>query len=140
MDMTFSWKSARIPFFLVVFSKELDHSGQVGAVLPSLRREEEEHTVMLGSLGALYTLGQVVDWSRIYPAAGGAFDSHCTHGSASVVGLRARQRTATLTVGQVPDERYGEASAPGPAFQIATSCGNSLLGSHFGQGRPALSG
>jgi myxalamid-type polyketide synthase MxaE and MxaD len=38
-------------------------------VLPSLRREEEEHTVMLGSLGALYTSGYVVDWSRIYPAA-----------------------------------------------------------------------
>ena len=41
----------------------------IGAVLPSLRREEEEHTVMLGSLGALYTSGYVVDWSRIYPAA-----------------------------------------------------------------------
>jgi acyl transferase domain-containing protein/acyl carrier protein len=46
------------------------HFGQEGAVLPSLRREEDEHTVLLGSLGALYTLGYPVDWNLIYPTGG----------------------------------------------------------------------
>src|ERR1019366_163184 len=58
------------PILLSSIQQGFNHSGQGGAVLPSLRREEEEHTVMLGSLGALYTLGHVVDWSRIYPAGG----------------------------------------------------------------------
>ena len=39
-------------------------------MLPSLRREEDERTVLLGSLGALYTLGYPVDWNLIYPTGG----------------------------------------------------------------------
>ncbi|ULH14296.1 acyltransferase domain-containing protein (plasmid) [Deinococcus sp. KNUC1210] len=37
--------------------------------LPSLRRRERERTIMLGSLGRLYTLGQPLDWTRIHAAA-----------------------------------------------------------------------
>lgn len=40
------------------------------AVLPSLRREEDERTVLFGSLGALYALGYPFDWSRAYPTGG----------------------------------------------------------------------
>ena len=58
------------PILLSAIQQGFHHFGQEGAVLPSLRREEDEHTVLLGSLGALYTLGHVVDWSRIYPAGG----------------------------------------------------------------------
>jgi acyl transferase domain-containing protein/acyl carrier protein len=58
------------PILLSSIQQGFHHLGQEGAVLPSLRREEEERTVMLGSLGALYTLGYPVDWSRIYPAGG----------------------------------------------------------------------
>ena len=58
------------PILLSAIQEGFHHCGQEGAVLPSLRREEEEHTVMLGSLGALYTLGRQVDWSRSYPAGG----------------------------------------------------------------------
>ncbi len=58
------------PILLSAIQQGLHHCGQEGAVLPSLRREEDEHTVMLGSLGALYTLGYLADWSRIYPAGG----------------------------------------------------------------------
>jgi len=43
---------------------------QHGTVLPSLRRKEDERRTMLASLGALYTLGQVVDWRALYPAGG----------------------------------------------------------------------
>jgi len=58
------------PILLSSIQQGFHHLGQEGAVLPSLRREEEERTVMLGSLGTLYTLGYPVDWSRIYPAGG----------------------------------------------------------------------
>ena len=58
------------PVLLSAIQQGLNHFGQEGAVLPSMRREEEERTVMLGSLGALYTLGYPLDWNRLYPAAG----------------------------------------------------------------------
>lgn len=40
--------------------------GQKGDVLPSLRREEPERQVLLGTLGALYTNGFDIDWHRLY--------------------------------------------------------------------------
>jgi acyl transferase domain-containing protein/acyl carrier protein len=58
------------PILLSSIQQGFHHLGQEGAVLPSLRREEEERTVMLGSLGTLYTLGYPVDWSRSYSAGG----------------------------------------------------------------------
>ncbi len=39
-------------------------------MLPSLRREEDERVVMLGSLGALYTRGYPIDWSQLYRSGG----------------------------------------------------------------------
>jgi len=58
------------PILLSAMQQGFHHFGQEVAVLPSLRREEDEHTVLLGSLGALYTLGYPVDWNLIYPTAG----------------------------------------------------------------------
>ncbi|MGA2604831.1 MAG: beta-ketoacyl synthase N-terminal-like domain-containing protein [Verrucomicrobiia bacterium] len=58
------------PILLSAMQQGFHHFGQEGAVLPSLRREEDEHTVLLGSLGALYTLGYPVDWNVIYPTGG----------------------------------------------------------------------
>src|SRR5579859_371206 len=58
------------PILLSAMQQGFHHFGQEGAVLPSLRREEDEHTVLLGSLGTLYTLGYPVDWNRIYPDGG----------------------------------------------------------------------
>jgi acyl transferase domain-containing protein len=58
------------PILLSAMQQGFHHFGQEAAVLPSLRREEDEHTVLLGSLGALYTLGHPVDWNRIYPTGG----------------------------------------------------------------------
>lgn len=48
----------------------LRHCSQEGTVLPSLRRQEKERVVMLGSLGALYTQGYPIDWSQLYPSGG----------------------------------------------------------------------
>ena len=48
----------------------LRHRGEDGAVLSSLHRGEEEQTSMLGTLGALYTLGYPMDWNKLYPAGG----------------------------------------------------------------------
>jgi myxalamid-type polyketide synthase MxaE and MxaD len=58
------------PILLSAMQQGFHHFGQEGAVLPSLRREEDERTVLLGSLGALYTLGYPIDWNRIYPTGG----------------------------------------------------------------------
>lgn len=58
------------PILLSAIQQAMHHFAQEGAVLPSARREEDDHTVMLGSLGALYALGYPVDWSRTYPAGG----------------------------------------------------------------------
>jgi acyl transferase domain-containing protein/acyl carrier protein len=58
------------PILLSAMQQGFHHFGQQGAVLPSLRRDEDEHTVLLGSLGALYALGYPVDWNLIYPAGG----------------------------------------------------------------------
>lgn len=58
------------PILLSAMQQGFHRFGQEGAVLPSLRREEDEHAVLLGSLGALYTLGYPVDWNLIYPTAG----------------------------------------------------------------------
>jgi myxalamid-type polyketide synthase MxaE and MxaD len=58
------------PILLSAMQQGFHHFGQEGAVLPSLRREEDEHTVLLGSLGALYSLGYPVDWNLIYPTGG----------------------------------------------------------------------
>ena len=58
------------PILLSAMQQGFHHFGQEGAVLPSLRREEDERTVLLGSLGALYTLGYPVDWNLIYPTGG----------------------------------------------------------------------
>jgi acyl transferase domain-containing protein/acyl carrier protein len=58
------------PILLSSIQQEFSHAGKEGAVLPSLRCEEEESTVLAGSLGALYTLGYPMEWSRIYPAGG----------------------------------------------------------------------
>ena len=46
------------------------HFERRATVLPSLRREEDERQVMLGSLGALYTTGSRVNWDRLYPSRG----------------------------------------------------------------------
>jgi myxalamid-type polyketide synthase MxaE and MxaD len=58
------------PILLSALQQGFHHFGQEAAVLPSLRREEDEHTVLLGSLGALYILGYPVDWNLIYPTGG----------------------------------------------------------------------
>jgi myxalamid-type polyketide synthase MxaE and MxaD len=58
------------PILLSAMQQGFHHFGQEGAVLPSLRCEEDERTVLLGSLGALYTLGYPVDWNLIYPTGG----------------------------------------------------------------------
>ena len=58
------------PIVVSAIQQGLRHFGYEGVALPSLRREEEERAVMLGSLGVLYTLGHPIDWRKLYPAGG----------------------------------------------------------------------
>lgn len=50
------------PVLASALTELLAEQGQQGAVLPSLRRKEEDRAIMLGSLGALYTLGYPIAW------------------------------------------------------------------------------
>ncbi|NEN98357.1 MAG: acyltransferase domain-containing protein [Moorea sp. SIO3I7] len=58
------------PVLGINISQCLKNSGKNGTVLPSLRRQQRERAVMLGSLGTLYSQGYPVDWSRRYPSGG----------------------------------------------------------------------
>ncbi|HEY7489577.1 MAG TPA: SDR family NAD(P)-dependent oxidoreductase, partial [Candidatus Tectomicrobia bacterium] len=58
------------PVLAGTISECLLHHGQQGTVLPSLRRHAAEQQQLLGSLGALHTLGYPVAWHRLYPAGG----------------------------------------------------------------------
>ncbi|MGO9606246.1 MAG: beta-ketoacyl synthase N-terminal-like domain-containing protein [Candidatus Binataceae bacterium] len=58
------------PILLSSIQQEILRAGKEGAVLPSLRRQEEEGNVLAGSLGALYTLGYPIDWRRLYQGEG----------------------------------------------------------------------
>ncbi|MFI5528202.1 SDR family NAD(P)-dependent oxidoreductase [Kitasatospora sp. NPDC051853] len=58
------------PILLPAVEQVAAHSGATAAVLPSLRRREDERSSLLGSLGRLYTLGLPVAGSPALPAGG----------------------------------------------------------------------
>jgi len=58
------------PILLSGVQQGLHHAGIEGAVLASIRRDEDEHTAMLRSLGLLYSSGYTMDWNRHYPERG----------------------------------------------------------------------
>lgn len=51
-------------------SECLIHLNRSGTVLPSIRRNEAERSIMLGSLGTLYTLGRPIQWQTLYGSTG----------------------------------------------------------------------
>ena len=57
------------PILLSAIQQGARHAKRECVTLPSLRREENESVVMLGSLGALYSMGYSIEWERIYPRA-----------------------------------------------------------------------
>ncbi len=56
------------PILLPPIEQGLQHAGQRGLLLASLRRNEPEQTTMLGSMGKLYESGHSVRWEQLYPA------------------------------------------------------------------------
>jgi myxalamid-type polyketide synthase MxaE and MxaD len=60
------------PILLPALAQGLPSMKRDVALLPSMRRREDEQAVMLESLGALYTRGIEGDWSLLYPHAGRA--------------------------------------------------------------------
>jgi acyl transferase domain-containing protein/acyl carrier protein len=57
------------PLLVSAVQQTLQHGGHSGAVLPSLRRDEER-SVLLAALGQLYTQGCAIDWPRLFPQGG----------------------------------------------------------------------
>ena len=125
------------PILLSSIQQEFRHAGKEGAVLPSLRREEEESKVLAGSLGALYTLGYPMEWSRIYPEGG-----RCVQ--LPFYPWQRERCWLDKPAGDIGDQSQyvsrdgsGEAFPSGPAFQIGTNAET-----HFWEGaldRSALS-
>ncbi len=58
------------PILLSAVERCLRHAGREGLTLASLRRDEQERTVLLESMGALYRAGNPVQWRRLFPAGG----------------------------------------------------------------------
>lgn len=56
------------PSTLYAIQANLRHQHRSGVTLASLRRDEDEHAVLLDSLGALYALGAPVRWQDVGPA------------------------------------------------------------------------
>ena len=74
------------PILLSGIQQGIHHAGHEGAVLASIRREEDEHTAMLRSLGLLYSSGYAIDWNRIYPERGETSACPFTHGNDNAAG------------------------------------------------------
>jgi acyl transferase domain-containing protein len=51
-------------------SQCLRQSQRPGIVLSSMRRDEDDRSVMLEAFGALYAAGFPNDWARLYPTGG----------------------------------------------------------------------
>jgi myxalamid-type polyketide synthase MxaE and MxaD len=57
------------PILTPAIDETLASLGIAGAVIPSLRRHEDERSSMLESLGALWAAGHPVAWERLFPVA-----------------------------------------------------------------------
>ena len=57
------------PILLPSIEQGAQHLDTPVVALPSLRRDEDERGALLGTFGRLYTIGQRVDWRRLYPSA-----------------------------------------------------------------------
>ncbi|HNN96643.1 MAG TPA: polyketide synthase dehydratase domain-containing protein, partial [Pseudomonadota bacterium] len=54
------------PVLLPAIEELLSQAGQRGAVLPSLRREQDERATLLGSLASLWCAGLTVSWPTLF--------------------------------------------------------------------------
>ncbi|MBZ0285295.1 MAG: type I polyketide synthase [Anaerolineae bacterium] len=55
------------PVLLSAVEDMFHHVGKAGHTVASMLREQDDAVVMRSALGALYTTGYAVDWSRLYP-------------------------------------------------------------------------
>ena len=55
------------PILLMAAREDVENMRRSATLLPSMRRDDGGRSTMLGSLGALYTLGHRVAWEQIYP-------------------------------------------------------------------------
>ncbi len=58
------------PTLTMAMSECLRESGRPGLVLTSMRRDEDDRSVLLEAFGALYAAGVPTDWARLHPTGG----------------------------------------------------------------------
>ncbi|MFF4761629.1 type I polyketide synthase [Streptomyces sp. NPDC001292] len=63
------------PLLLTFIEQDLRDLAVEGVLAPSLRRDSDDFTVMLDSLGTLHAHGHPVNWERMYPAGGRLADT-----------------------------------------------------------------
>ncbi|MGV0624315.1 SDR family NAD(P)-dependent oxidoreductase [Mycolicibacter minnesotensis] len=96
------------PILLTAAREDAEHLHRSATLLPSMRRDDDGRSTMLGSLGALYTLGQRVAWDRIYPEG-----SRCVP-APSYPWQRVH---SWLNAGSIAAPRHGGAGAPGGGWR-----------------------
>jgi myxalamid-type polyketide synthase MxaD len=103
------------PILVGGIQQGLHHAENQGTVLGSIRRDEDEHTAMLRSLGLLYSSGHAIDWNRIYA-----------------------QRGDSVRLPSYPWQRLRCWLDPGATRHqpVHSASGNSLLGQHFKSAEP----
>ncbi|MEO6795232.1 MAG: beta-ketoacyl synthase N-terminal-like domain-containing protein, partial [Mycobacterium sp.] len=96
------------PILLTGAREDAEHLHRSATLLPSMRRDDEGRSTMLGSLGALYTRGHPVAWEQIYPAG-----SRCVPAP-----TYPWQRVHSwLNAGSLAAPRHSHAGAPGGGWR-----------------------
>lgn len=58
------------PLLLSAIREDAEDMGRQPTLLPSMRRDDGDHTTMLGAVGALYARGHDIAWNRLHPWGG----------------------------------------------------------------------
>ncbi|HEU4597695.1 MAG TPA: type I polyketide synthase [Pyrinomonadaceae bacterium] len=113
------------PIVLSSIQQGMHHAGSDGTVLPSLRREEDERSVLLTSLGRLYASGRDVNWGGLFPSGGTCVSAPTYPWQHESFWVEPGEATATA-----------EWSAGGGRAERAQ---HPLLGDHLAPAHPSLS-
>jgi acyl transferase domain-containing protein/acyl-CoA synthetase (AMP-forming)/AMP-acid ligase II/acyl carrier protein len=96
------------PILLTGAREDVEDLRRSCTLLPSMRRDDEGRSTMLGSLGTLYTLGHPVAWKQIYPEG-----SRCVPAP-----TYPWQRVHSwLEAGSIAAPRHSGAGAPGDGWR-----------------------
>ncbi|MCY1077694.1 type I polyketide synthase [Archangium lansingense] len=98
----------------------LRHAGQQGLVLSTLRRQEDERSVMLDTLGVLYARGQHVRWEVLTGGAEGGVGAPAREEPVRLLPLSARSPEALKSLAAAWRDFLGDGTAEGATLEDIT--------------------